>query len=147
MAAMRYSAAIAGLLLCVGICSGQGSECQQPQPREIANGVWLIPGAFPQNREPDGNTIIFAGDGGLVVMDTGRHPWHTQAILDFAKRQKQPVVAIINSHWHLDHTSGNRALKAAFPQAKVYATSAIDSAIADFFPKSEAADGASIASS
>jgi glyoxylase-like metal-dependent hydrolase (beta-lactamase superfamily II) len=39
------------------------------------------------------------------------------------------VVAILNTHWHLDHSSGNRRVKAVYPQAKVYTTTAVDRAI------------------
>jgi glyoxylase-like metal-dependent hydrolase (beta-lactamase superfamily II) len=91
-------------------------------------------------RQPDGNTIIFQGPGGLTVMDTGRHRWHRQAILDFADSLHVPIVAIINSHWHLDHVSGNPALKRAYPSARVYASDAIDGALKGFLATS-AADG------
>ncbi|MES1158285.1 MAG: MBL fold metallo-hydrolase [Terricaulis silvestris] len=99
-------------------------------PRAVAAGVTLLPGDFPPDRGPDGNTVIFTAPEGLVVIDTGRHVWHSDAILAYAAAQHRPIAAIINSHWHLDHTSGNGRLKAAFPQARVYATNAIDRALA-----------------
>ncbi len=111
-----------------------------PQPRELATGVWLIPGGIVPDRQPDGNTVIFAGPQGLVVLDTGRHTWHRQAILDFATARKSPIVAIVNSHWHLDHVSGNPDLRRAYPGLKVYASGAIDGALTGFLPRS-AADG------
>ncbi len=107
-----------------------------PEPQAVTGGVWLIPGGIPPRREPDGNTVIFIGPRGLTVMDTGRHPWHRQAILDFAAQRKAPVVAIVNSHWHLDHTGGNAALKRAYPGAKVYASGAVEGALKGFLPKS-----------
>lgn len=109
-----------------------------PQPQTLAKGVWLIPGAMLPGRQPDGNTIVFAGPKGLVVMDTGRHPWHRQAILDFAAGQRSPIVAIVNSHWHLDHVSGNPDLRRAYPGLKVYASGAIDDALTGFLPRSAA---------
>lgn len=109
-----------------------------PQPRELAKDVWLIPGGILPDRQPDGNTVIFAGPKGLVVMDTGRHVWQRQAILDFAAGRKQPIVAIVNSHWHLDHVSGNPDLRRAYPDLKVYASSAIDAALNGFLPRSAA---------
>ncbi len=107
-----------------------------PVPKAIAPGVWLIPGGILPKRQPDGNTVVFRAPEGLIVMDTGRHLWHRQAILDFATAQRQPIVAIINSHWHLDHVSGNPDLKRAYPQAKVYASNAIDDALTGFLPNS-----------
>ena len=64
------------------------------------------------------------------MVDTGRHPWHSDGILAFARDRKQPIAAIVNTHWHLDHSSGNRRLKAAHPAAKVYTTRAVDRALA-----------------
>jgi hypothetical protein len=67
----------------------------KPQAHVIATGVWMIPGGIPSNREPDGNTYIFDAPNGLIVMDTGRHKWHRQAILDFAKARGRPIAAVV----------------------------------------------------
>ena len=40
------------------------------------------------DRGPDGNTVIFVAPDGLVVVDTGRHPWHSDGILGFARDRK-----------------------------------------------------------
>ena len=45
----------------------------------------LIPGAVPLDSGPDGNTIVLDAPKGLIVFDTGRHPEHAQAIIDYAK--------------------------------------------------------------
>lgn len=108
------------------------------QVRPVAPGVWMIASAFPPHRQPDGSTVIFAAPQGLVVLDTGRHVWRRQAILDFAKTRHRPIVAIINSHWHLDHVSGDPALKAAYPKARIYASRAIDEALTGFLARSAA---------
>src|SRR5690348_18445790 len=70
----------------------------------------LIAGATPENRSPDGNTAVLEDAEGLIVFDTGRHPEHQAAILSLAHQRGKPVTIIINSHWHLDHSGGNRAL-------------------------------------
>lgn len=101
-----------------------------PLVREVAPGVHLQPGGFEPERGPDGNTIIFDAPQGLVVVDTGRHAWHSDAILAYARERGRPIAAILNTHWHLDHSSGNRRLKAAFPRARIYTTSAVDRVIA-----------------
>lgn len=103
---------------------------------DLAAGVALIPGGFDPGRQPDGNTLIFRGTQGLVVMDTGRHPEHTQRILDYAVQVSQPIVAVVNSHWHLDHISGNPRLRAVHPELRVYASSAIEGAMVGFLAKS-----------
>ena len=80
--------------------------------------------------------MIFEVPEGLVVMDTGRHEWHRQAVLELARSRQKPIVAIINSHWHLDHVSGNPTLRAAYPGLKVYASDAIDRALTGFLASS-----------
>ena len=99
-------------------------------PTEIAPGMFLFRFAPMPGRGPDGNTIIFDAPDGLIVVDTGRHKMVTDAILAFARERKRPIVAIINTHWHLDHVSGNGRLKGEYPKARVYTTTAVDRALA-----------------
>ena len=73
----------------------------------------FIPGRVPLDWQgPDGNTVILDTPKGLIVIDTGRSPMHAQAILDYAKERRRPIAAIVNSHWHLDHTTGNYDIRA-----------------------------------
>jgi glyoxylase-like metal-dependent hydrolase (beta-lactamase superfamily II) len=89
-----------------------------------------VSGAVPADRGPDGNTVVLVAPAGLIAIDTGRHPWHSDGILAFARSKGKPVAAIVNTHWHLDHSSGNRRVKAAYPEAKTYTTRAVDRALA-----------------
>lgn len=108
------------------------SSAPSPEPpRTIAPGVTLIRSVAVPGRGPDGNTVILDAPEGLIVVDTGRHTWQSDAILAFARAAKKPVAVIVNTHWHLDHVSGNRRVKAAYPQARVYTTRAVDRAIAE----------------
>lgn len=99
-------------------------------PEEIAPGLHVIRYAPMPGRGPDGNTTIIEAPDGLIVIDTGRHTLVTDAILAFAKQKQRPIVAIVNTHWHLDHASGNGRLNAVYPKARLYTTTAIDRAIA-----------------
>jgi glyoxylase-like metal-dependent hydrolase (beta-lactamase superfamily II) len=98
----------------------------------------LIPGAVPLNSGPDGNTIVIDAPTGLIVFDTGRHPERARAILDYAKARGRPVAAIVNSHWHLDHTTGNWDIRKAYPQVQVYASNALKGALVTFLADSKA---------
>lgn len=115
-------------LLLIAQLASQGPAV--PPVREIAAGVHLQQGGFEPERGPDGNTIIFDAPQGLVVVDTGRHSWHSDAILAYARERGRPIVAIVNTHWHLDHSSGNGRLKAVYPDARVYTTSAVGRVLA-----------------
>lgn len=118
------------MILPLILAIAQASAPMAPPPREIARGVTLLPGGFEPGRGPDGNTIVFDAPDGLVVVDTGRHAWHSDGILAFAEARGRPIEAIINTHWHLDHSSGNGRLKARYPNATVFTTTAIDRVIA-----------------
>lgn len=123
-----------GFVAAALVSAGAAADDELPSPptaRMIADGVRMIPGAFYDGRGPDRNTILFDAPRGVVVVDTGRHAWHADAILAEAASRDRPVVAIVNTHWHLDHSSGNRRLAAVFPRARVYTTAAIDRALSE----------------
>jgi glyoxylase-like metal-dependent hydrolase (beta-lactamase superfamily II) len=96
----------------------------------------LIAGAVPLNKGPDGNAVVLDAPDGLIVVDTGRHREHAQAILDYAKARHRPIAAIVNTHWHLDHTTGNWDIRRACPQVHVYASTALDGALATYLKQS-----------
>ena len=109
-----------------------------PAAPMLPSGYHLIPGAVPLDSGPDGNTIVIDAPRGLIVMDTGRHPEHAQAILDYARQRGKPIAAIVNSHWHLDHTTGNWDLRQAFPHVQVYASNALKGALVTFLAEGKA---------
>jgi glyoxylase-like metal-dependent hydrolase (beta-lactamase superfamily II) len=98
----------------------------------------LIPGAVPPDSGPDGNTVVLDGPQGLIVFDTGRHLEHAQAIIDYANARHRPIAAIVNSHWHLDHTTGNWDIRQAYPRVAVYASGALKGALETFLKDSRA---------
>lgn len=125
--------ALAGLPVLV-----RASETQvAPVPGVVAPGIWWIPGGIRAGHQPDGNSVVIESPDGLIVVDTGRHAWHRDAILAFARARDRKVVAIVNTHWHLDHVSGNPAMRAQYPDLRTYASRAIDEALAGFLAKSE----------
>lgn len=128
---MSHFARIAGAGL-LG-CAIAGAQSGAPK---MAAHTYEIVGGIEPGRQPDGNTYVLEGAKGLTVIDTGRHPAHRLAIEALARKLNKPVVAIVNTHWHLDHVSGNPGLKAAYPGAKVYASSAINGALTGFLKDS-----------
>jgi glyoxylase-like metal-dependent hydrolase (beta-lactamase superfamily II) len=119
------------LLIIAGLAAAAAAA-----PPALAPGIHLVAGGIEPGRQPDGNSVLFEAPQGLVVVDTGRHRWHREKIEQLAARLDRPIVAIVNTHWHLDHISGNLALKAAYPRARVHASDAIDGALTGFLADS-----------
>jgi glyoxylase-like metal-dependent hydrolase (beta-lactamase superfamily II) len=101
-----------------------------------AESYLLIPGTFEEGRQPDGNSILLDAPKGLIVIDTGRHRAQQDKILAAAKARGKPIAAIINSHWHLDHTGGNQEIRAAYPAARIIASNAVVGALGGFLKDS-----------
>lgn len=106
----------------------------------------LIVGAWHPPSGPDGNSVLLDAPDGLIVVDTGRHPAHQEMILAAAKARGKPIAAIVNTHWHLDHSGGNAELRAAFPGVPIVSSAAVDAALGGFLKRSRAAAEAHIAS-
>ena len=96
----------------------------------------LISGSVPLDKGPDGNTVILDAPNGLIVVDTGRHPEHSAKIIAHARQRERPIAAIVNTHWHLDHTTGNWDVRQAYSQVQVVASSALEGALATYLKKS-----------
>jgi glyoxylase-like metal-dependent hydrolase (beta-lactamase superfamily II) len=123
---MRSVILVLAALLCLGA-------------RTPASPGWhLIPGQIdPQGRKgPDGNSIFLDAPQGLILVDTGRHPEHSAALLAYTRERGRPIAAIFNTHWHLDHSTGNTEIRAAFPNAPLYASNAIEGALTGFLARS-----------
>ncbi|HYJ53525.1 MAG TPA: MBL fold metallo-hydrolase [Allosphingosinicella sp.] len=99
----------------------------------------LIAGSFEQGRGPDGNSVFLDAPEGLILIDTGRHPAHRDRLLAYARERGLPIAAIVNTHWHLDHTTNNGDIRALYPHAEVYASTAIEGALTGFLARSRAA--------
>ena len=108
------------------------AACTTPSAGTAESAFHLVPGSVPMDKGPDGNSIFLDAPDGLILIDTGRHPAHAEKLLAFAKERGKPIAAIVNTHWHLDHTTGNYDIRQAYPDAKVYATTAIEGALAGF---------------
>jgi glyoxylase-like metal-dependent hydrolase (beta-lactamase superfamily II) len=95
---------------------------------EVAPGVSFVRGQFTRGIQPDGNSVILHGTAGTVIIDTGRHQQQTQKILTAATQGGKKPVAIINTHWHLDHIGGNALVREKFPKVTVISSGALANA-------------------
>ncbi len=108
------------------------TETDPKPPRRIASGLTLLRGRFVAGEQPDGNSVLIDAPEGVIVFDSGRHPAHLERLLATARSAGKPIAAILNSHWHLDHVSGNAPLRERFPNAEVHASTAIEGALTGF---------------
>ncbi|MBO9696069.1 MAG: MBL fold metallo-hydrolase [Sphingopyxis sp.] len=142
----RALAALAALALASCASTAEpGTEAALPGAVTLGQATWLVPGGFEAGRSPDGNSVILMGPAGAVLVDTGRHTHHAETVDRALGSLGIPLVAIVNTHWHLDHVSGNRALKANHMDARVYGTSAIDGALEGFLADSAVASRKALA--
>ena len=100
----------------------QPAQAPAPAAREIAPGVSLVPGQFTRGKQPDGNSIVLHGSEGTIIIDTGRHAEHAQRVIAAATRSGKGPVAVINTHWHLDHIAGNALVRQRYPKAVILAS-------------------------
>lgn len=114
-------------LLALTLFCGTAAQAATPQP--LADGVHWLPGSHAPGAQPDGNSVLLRGAQGWVLVDSGRHLAHTQALLDFMRAQGGDELFLINSHWHLDHLGGNALVRQQWPGLRVYASAAVDSAL------------------
>ncbi len=115
-----------GIVLTVLIAAGALSMAvtadQAPQPaglspaalaatkiEKVKDNLYMITGSDPTDRSAfaGGNTGVFVTAAGVIVVDTKLAGWG-QVILDKIKTvTDKPVITIINSHTHGDHTGSN----------------------------------------
>jgi cyclase len=114
-------------LIAAGALSMAAAAYQAPQPaglsaaalaatqiEKVKDNLYMITGSDPTDRSAfaGGNTGVFITDGGVVVVDTKLAGWG-QVLLDKIKTvTSKPVMTIINSHTHGDHTGSNNMFPA-----------------------------------
>jgi glyoxylase-like metal-dependent hydrolase (beta-lactamase superfamily II) len=128
---MRHLCALA----LVAGCGGHPPASAPAEKPDFDPAPVLIPGTLEPDRAPDGNSVFLEAPRGLILVDTGRHPAHQEKLLTHARAAGKPIVAIVNTHWHLDHSGGNAEIRAVYPEAEIVTTTAIEGALVDFLAK------------
>jgi glyoxylase-like metal-dependent hydrolase (beta-lactamase superfamily II) len=78
-------------------------------------------GVFQRRYDPmDVSVIVIVGPTGLTVVDTRNNPAEAEEVIrEVASRFDRPIVAVVNTHAHYDHTFGNQSF-AALPGIVIY---------------------------
>ena len=100
----------------------------QATPRGVTT-TRVAEGVFLFQNPPDGwasaNSVAIITRSGVVVFDAPALREDARLIIaEIRKLTDQPVAVVVNSHWHLDHWSGNSAYLDAYPGAQVISTAA-----------------------
>jgi glyoxylase-like metal-dependent hydrolase (beta-lactamase superfamily II) len=84
----------------------QTLDAVQMDVQKVSGGVYMVVGA-------GGNTTVFAGDDGVMVVDTQFAPLGAKIIDAIRKISNQPIRWVVNTHMHPDHIGANEALARA----------------------------------
>ncbi len=92
---------------------------------EVANNTWVIHGPRelpnPENKGFMNNPGIVITSAGIVMIDPGSSVQTGEHVLAEVKEISDlPIVAVFNTHIHGDHWLANQAIKAAYPDVKIY---------------------------
>jgi glyoxylase-like metal-dependent hydrolase (beta-lactamase superfamily II) len=84
---------------------------------EVADRVWVA-----RYEWADANVTAVGSDRGLVVVDTHGSVEAGRAVLgDLRRLGAGPVTAVVNTHWHWDHSFGNAAFREEYPGIPIHA--------------------------
>ena len=121
--------AIASLALIAGL-AGPAQALVPPAPPDttiskemLADGIYLFRAPSDLDKWTATNAVVIVNDNDVTVFDSNSRLSTARAIIAEIKRiTPKPVRTVINSHWHLDHWSGNDEYVKAFPGVQIIAT-------------------------
>ena len=102
---MRTGLAIAllvfGIICATGISAQQRDFSKIPVTAQKVNGsVYMLTGA-------GGNVAVSIGSEGLLMVDTDFGQMSEKIDAAIKKLSDKPIRYVVDTHWHLDHASGN----------------------------------------
>src|SRR3546814_17888470 len=102
---MSIAERVSWALVALGLvgCAPESAEAEQHLGYEV------IPGSFVPGKRPDGNSVFLDAPEGLILVDNGRHPAHSDKLLDYAQAKGKTREAISKTHRHPDHKTGKHA--------------------------------------
>src|SRR5262245_50923512 len=68
--------------------------------RRVAGQVYVVAGA-------GGNVVVFAGNDGVLLVDTNFVVFHDQIMAAIRRISDKPIRFVLNTHGHLDHVQNN----------------------------------------
>ena len=104
---MNFKKVITTLLLSGGMAlfahNHTGFEKVEIKTINVNNGIYMLVGK-------GGNIGLSVGEDGVFMIDDQFAPLSAKIKSAIAKLSNKPVKFMINTHWHYDHTGGNKSL-------------------------------------
>src|SRR5262245_32545781 len=102
---------------------------------DLAPGIHVIRHPDAPDGFPQGNTTVVVGERGALVVDSCLLPSSARKDIEQIRAwTKKPVLYLVNTHWHFDHTLGNRTYAEAFPGLSIIAHAETRRIIGDWNP-------------
>src|ERR1051325_6686522 len=93
------------------VAQQQNFDAVQIDTVKVRDNVYMLVGA-------GGNTTVFTGDEGILVVDTQFAPLSTKILAAIRAISQQPIRYVVSTHMHGDRIGGNEAsAKAGRPRA------------------------------
>src|SRR2546430_12978707 len=102
----RIPAVCAAALFAAAASGQQDFSKVEIQTEKLADTVYMMTGA-------GGNLGLSVGEDAVFVIDDQFAPLTPKIQAAIAKLSSKPVKFVLNTHWHFDHTGGNRDLRKA----------------------------------
>ena len=97
-------------------------ETRERSVVDLAPGIHVIRHPDAPDGFPQGNTTVVVGERGVLVVDSCLLPSSARRDIEQIKTwTKKPVLYLVNTHWHFDHTLGNKTYSDAFPGLSIVA--------------------------
>jgi cyclase len=112
---MRRISVLAALVV-IGMLSAVAAAFQGQQPQatlpdltKVKDNLYIIEASSPVDRSKftGGNTGVFVADRGVVIVDTKLAGYGPKILEKIKAVTDKPVIMIINTHTHGDHTGSN----------------------------------------
>jgi cyclase len=89
----------------------------------LSDGLYLFRAPSDLDLWTATNVVVIVNDQDVAVFDSNTRPSTARMVIaEIRKLTDLPVRTLINSHWHMDHWSGNSEYVKAFPGIQIIAT-------------------------
>jgi glyoxylase-like metal-dependent hydrolase (beta-lactamase superfamily II) len=123
MARRTINAAVACAVLVFSAHVADGQSDTSLTREVLADGIYLFRAPSALDLWTATNTVVIVNDEDVTVFDSNTRPRTARMVIaEIRKITPKPVRTLINSHWHMDHWSGNDEYVKAFPGLRIIAT-------------------------